>query len=892
MASIVNAQILNTKLQSPQLPNDLIPRQKLIDYANKNITRPLTLVSAGGGFGKSTFVSSWLNKTPYKNAWFSIDENDNDLRVFLTYFTAAIQNEIPNFGQRINSIILTPSIPPINVIINGLINDLSELPDLFILALDDLHLINNKEIFQILAQLLKFPPKFFHLVLITRIDPPLPLTQLRSKNMMKDIRASHLRVTSNEIELFVTHWIKQKNIAGIVNLLEKKLDGWITGLRLAMLHISLHQDDDKKFEKFLEEANFSEDYFLEEVFEHLNNSSKEFLLKTSILEKFSSQLADYIIVPTNNNANSKKIINQIVKKNLFIINLDTENNWYRYHHLLLSLLRKEIKKRFSRNTIVELHKRAVKWYESHSLFDNAFYHVLQTEKDDLIANFIKTHMYQPLNMDKWYILEGWLKELPDEIIHKSTILLIAQMWISHHKNRIWVIYDLLKKIDLLKKKEKISKELEIQIQFFKAVILFWDIKIKESYRIFKYVKDHLHKDQIGFKGINAIYYATAAYMNGKGKEIIREFERLLSNNDMFFSYKHLLLGGIIYLTLLEGNFFMANDYILRLEKTALHFKDTFFLSWINYFRGLINYQQNNLKKAEYYFGKALKKIYILNMNAPIDCFAGMLLTLQASNKKEKFDKIYSQMIEFVNERNKPFIKAFSYSLRARLALINNDLQSAEKYMDMTDMSFDSGNILYGIEVPRLTYIKLLLAQNTPSKIDEAINKLDEISFLFNKTRNISQLIPTLVLQAVAYKKKGDKEKAIKFLFDALTNGKPNVWITPFVEAGEEIRNLLLEIKSNKSFVYYITQILGKLPVINKARISHAKLDDLTNREMDVIALLAKRYSNKEIANKLFISPSTVKRHTITIYQKLGVNSRRDAVIKARELGVLQKTTHN
>jgi LuxR family maltose regulon positive regulatory protein len=489
-------------------------------------------------------------------------------------------------------------------------------------------------------------------------------------------------------------------------------------------------------------------------------------------------------------------------------------------------------------------------------------------------------------VDKWYLLDEWLKKLPDEVIHKSIPLLLAQMWILHHKNKIWVIPDFLKKIDKLRETEKISKETETEIQFFKAILLFWNVQIKKSYKLLKYVKDNLPEKKIGAKGINAIYYAVAAKMNGKIKEVVIEHEKLLSHNGMFVIYKHLLLAGIIYVKLLEGDLFVASEYVVITEKSALRFNDVFVLSWMNYFMGLINYQQNNLKKAEYYFEKALEKIYVLNMQAPIDCFAGMLLTLQANGKKKEFNKIYNQMIEFVNERNNPIFKTYSFSLRARLALLSGDLQSAENFIGVADMFFDSGNTLFEIELPRLTNIKLLLAQNTPSKINEAIKNLDEIKKLFDETINYSQLIPTLVLQAIAYKKKGNTEKAMDVLITALTNGERGKWISPFIEAGEEIRNLLLDIKLKNIFTDYITQILENFPSTKKIRTLHTKLDILTNRELDVISLLAKRYSNKEIADTLFISPATVKRHTITIYHKLGVNKRQQAVQKAQNMGIL------
>jgi LuxR family maltose regulon positive regulatory protein len=902
-------QILNTKLQSPNLPSDFIYRQKLIKYVNENIERPLTLVSAGAGFGKSTFVSSWVKEIAHNNAWVSLDNSDNDLRSFFQYLVIAIHRKEPEFGKNIKFLLNTPQLPPLKVLINNLINDLNNLSQFFILVLDDFHSINNRDIFNVLSSLIKFPPANFHLVLITRSDPPLPLAGLRAKNKMKDVRAVHLQLDQEEIKTFIEKYLQLENIDKITQILTDKLEGWIAGLRLAVLHLSFYESENEKLEKVLKETNFSEEYFLEEIINHLDKNTKEFLLKTSILEKFSAPLTEYILSTSKNGYSTGQIIRRFVKDNLFIINLDNQNIWYRYHHLFQSLLQKELKKKCTREMILSLHEKASEWYESHGLTDEAFYHMLQTDNPDKIAILIETHMFDLMNRDKWYVLDRWLRHLPSNYIKQSPALLIAQMWNLQNKTLLRELAELLPVFEELSGKMEIDKDLKTLYCFLKGVLLYWSPKIehiKESYGLFSYVKDNLSDDKVGPKGVNVNYYAVAAHVNGKGKEAKHELDKIIFNEQLNPIYRTLPIGGNIFTEVSAGNLESALSYAKFLINLAIKYEDTFAKTWGFYFSAYIYFQQNKIEEAEEAFKKTLDNIYMLNIMGSVDCYAGMLLCQQRLNKINEFDETCRSLVEYVDDRNNPVFKSYAYSIKTRLALINDDLLTAEKNMNLVDMYFDSGNTSIWIEMPRLTYCRYLLALNEDDQTEEALQKLNTHITFAEQTRNTPLLINSLVLQAVAYKKKDKSAQAEKALTKALTKGKQGGWIRPFIDGGKEVYGLLTRLKSDNSLEKYRMLVLKELSdyikaknkkieskkVSGKVNLSSAFFEELTNREMDIIILLAQRLSNKEIADKLFISLATVKRHTITIYQKLGVNGRRKAVQKAMELGILQHPGNN
>jgi len=777
-----------------------------------------------------------------------------------------------------------------------LVNDLNKLPERLFLAFDDFHLITNREIIDLFSTILKYPIPNLHLILITRIDPPLPLTKLRAQNKMKDVRSSHLRMTEEETRKFIQFHIPADNINPLVKILNHHLEGWITGLRLAVFHLPFQNEKTEDFETVLAKTNLPEEYFLQEILNNINAKKLKFLLKTSILQKFNPQLADHLLAESNDDFNSRAIIDELVKKNLFIINLDNEGQWYRYHHLFQSLLQKELKKRYPEETIIQLHKGASQWYESVASLEDAFFHAAQMNDYDRVSELVEKHMHTTLNENKWYVLEQWLKKIPDSYIYQSPVLIIARMWVLQHKNEIWAMPDLLEKLEELHSSTSWDKEIELQQQFFQGVILFWMAKIKQSLLLFDKVRKNLSPDKSGARSLATIYYANASQMNGTGREVFMEMEKTLYDNRNNTYFQTVLNGALVYMKMLEGNLFAAERVSCQALEHGQSENDIFGTIWSKYFLGYIAFQQGKYEISEKYFSYVLDNIYIINMVGSVDSFSGMMLSQLALNKTKDLESTLAQFISFVRERNNPVFRTIAYAIRARLALLNNDIETASHLIKTANMDFDSGTMLFHIEVPRITLCRILLAQNNSESTNEALGMLEELLTLAEKTRNIPQLINIQTLLAIGYKQKDNTNKAIESLTKALTIAEPGYWIHPFAEGGTEIHSLLLQINTDDKPGKFVAVLLRELSDANTTSFHNSarksptqnaeNLNRLSNREMDVIHLLEKRLSNKEIAAELYISESTVKRHTITIYQKLDVNKRREAVLKAREMGII------
>lgn len=369
--------ILATKLYIPSPRAKVVLRPRLLGRLNDGLHRKLTLVCAPAGFGKTTLVSEWLAGCEKPTAWLSLDEGDSDPARFLIYLIAALQTVVPTIGVGVLAALGAPQPPPTEAILTVLLNEITTVPD-FILVLDDYHVIDAEPVDHALTFLLEHLPPRMHLVLTTREDPPLPLPRLRARGQLTEVRATDLRFTPTEAAEFLEGVMGLKLPAEDVALLETRTEGWIAGLQLAALSVQDHQDAGSFIRSFTGSHHFVLDYLLEEVLQRQLESVQTFLLRTSILERLCGPLCDAVL--QDSAASGQKILEATERANLFIVPLDGERRWYRYHPLFADLLRQRLHQRTASATgdgvaeVSELHRRASEWYESNGLEVEAFHH--------------------------------------------------------------------------------------------------------------------------------------------------------------------------------------------------------------------------------------------------------------------------------------------------------------------------------------------------------------------------------------------------------------------------------------------------------------------------------------------------------------------------------------
>ncbi len=442
-------------MQRPRLSPDLVARPRLITRLNQGLDRKLTVISAQAGAGKTTLLAQWLEDCPQPSAWLSLDEHDNDLMVFVSYLCAAIQTVFPNACGEALELMKAIKAPPPRIITIALVNELEALhrgdeplnqdhhsKTGFILALDDYYTITEPTIHQFLSELIVYLPQGLHLALASRIDPPFPLARLRTRYEMTEVRTADLRLSSAETGSLLTFASGRELSKETIELFEKKTDGWAAGLRLAALSIRDLSDVTLFAQRFQEISNpVIMDYLLSEVLSQQSPAYWEFLLQTSILERFNGELCDAILWQAGNTTpasadlkyrSSRSILIELDATNLFLISLDQQAEWYRYHHLFRDLLLHRLRQQHSPEHIAALHKLASRWFEENGFIEEALTHAFLARDMDHAAAIVSRHRYGLMNRARWRRLDQYLHLFPPEYVDHTPGLLMLKAWLLYH----------------------------------------------------------------------------------------------------------------------------------------------------------------------------------------------------------------------------------------------------------------------------------------------------------------------------------------------------------------------------------------------------------------------------------------------------------------------------
>jgi len=458
--------LIRTKLHKPQVSPDLIPRPRLVKRLNHALDRKLTLVSAPAGYGKTTLLAQWLEGCDRPAGWLSLDERDNDLVVFLNYLVAAIQTVFPNACQTTLGLLQAPQMPPLDYLATMLVNEIADVSKAPIMVLDDYHTIQDEAVQGLLTALIRDLPEQAHLVLASRSDPPFPLASLRAGRQMLDIRASDLYFTSDEAQAFLEQTVGVTLPADIVSLLEERTEGWVVGLRLAALSMRGLPDHTAFVQSFRGTHRDLMDYLVAEVLARQPQHVQGFLLRTSILDRFCVPLCDAVLYGGRRtmdarrtaddeplsfvgrpSSRSRATLDELEQANLFLVPLDYERNWYRYHHLFQDSLRQRLRMQLDADEIASLHKRASAWLAGNGFTEEALDHVLVAGDVEGAAQLVEDCRHDLLNREDRPTLERFLKRLPEEVVRGRATLLVARAWVLQSRYQIAGIPPLLQEAE-------------------------------------------------------------------------------------------------------------------------------------------------------------------------------------------------------------------------------------------------------------------------------------------------------------------------------------------------------------------------------------------------------------------------------------------------------------
>ncbi len=903
-ANVQSSLFRRTKLHRPPVGKDHVNRQHLLDRLNKGLHRPVTLVSAPAGYGKSTLISRWLDISDIPCSWLSLDEQENDLRQFLFSFLAAVQSIFPEAGRGTKAMLDAPNLPPVTVLADTLVNEIDEIDQDFIVVLDDFHFIHEKSVQEFLGKVLRHPPQPMHLVLVGRKDPFLPISTLRARDQLTEVRTHDLRFSASEVKAFVESNLDNPIEDDTAIELAEKTEGWVTGLRLAILAMRGHDDAVGELLELKGTTGYVTEYLITEVLEVQSPAIRKYLLSTSILESFCAPLCDVLCRtdadPDESAIDGNAFIIKLQKENLFPIALDAENHWFRFHHLFQDLLQSQLKRRYSPEEISSLHARAGEWFSENGFIDEAIRHQVAAGDVNKAIQLVEQDRQTLLNNDRWSDLDKWLSALPDTAIEQRPELLLAKAWVHYFKFQHALVLPALEIVESLLNDDSAGQPLFGEIYLFKGVFCYWQ---GDGLRSLEYIEDALERIPSEYpmiRGFAEIYFGLAGQMQGQKERVDQVLSDLLSEQILDNLRKIRLMVARVWIHMFSGELevaFMLNRQLLN-ETTGN--SRAAFHAFSLYNQGRIHFQRDELHSAIHYLGLAAEMPYLMYRRADVDCMAGLALAYQAMQQTEEADAALKRLFDFTRSFNDSALSDMAQSCRARVSLMRGEAVSDQDLPNITGKT-GTGNMGLTLEIPIITQCRLLLAKGSDADLQKAEEKLQECLQLNRARHNTYQMIGIMALLTLIIDRRGRTDESIELLKQAVAMAEPGGFIHPFVESGRPMANLLKRLMGQDVAPNQLEKILNAFEDINHTAATQASvadtsspstptpqplIDPLSNRELEILEFLAKRLQNKEIAERLFISPNTVRTHLQNIYQKLDTSNRRQAVAKAFDLGIL------
>ncbi len=892
-------EILATKLNPPLVPADIIDRPHLCERLEKNALRPLTLISAPAGYGKSTLAAQWIETSSLPAAWISLGESDNDPRRFLQYIVAAVRSHESKACAEIHALLGAQELPPSDVLGKLLSNDLERVSKPFVLVLDDYHLITNPDIHDLLDGVLRHPPKSLHLAIVTRRDPPFSLVTMMAHGLVSEIRETDLQFDEVEtVEVLKRAADIRLDEDGITRIMDE-IEGWITGLRLFCLAAEKGVDPKVFLLGIKGGASHIQDYLVEQVFARQDPELQECLLKTSILDRFCAPLCEAICghTPGKETAKGKitgqRFIEIVAEAKLFGIQLDPGGKWIRYHHLFQALLLSHLQRKWDSKDIAALHRRAAKWFAAENLIDEALKHAAAAGDNELAADIIEDARFDALNEDKWPLLGKWLDSLPPGIENSRAHLLMGRAYVLIHSIRIDELPQILERVVELEGETPSDPILLGEIEFFRGILTFFLGDIKASKKHFAAALRTTPEINWECRAESEYFSNVVLHLEGQPAKAINGLNEAIKRNESRnLFYQTRLVFGLSFVNALSGNWpesFRAAEHLLEF---ALPNDFAYAVAWSGYMKAIASVQMLDLEEANRGFEFGYERRYIKNRRAAIDCLFGRALCRQLQGKADEADECLQEAREFAFWTGDPANLDIVDSGRARIALLRGDIDVAYRWLAGYHHKPFMPVRMFFLEFPEMTVCQVLVARGTPLSLKQASVKLEQLENESREFHHYCHLVPILVMKSLISYKSGEKRDALDILAEAVKLSWPGRWILPFIEGGAPVAELLTELPKNHEWGGFVTNTLARFDLDNPPRQQSAEgadevlVEPLTNRELDVLELICERDRDKEIAERLFISTSTVKTHLTHIYGKLGVNNRREAAKEAKRLGLV------
>ncbi|HSM59121.1 MAG TPA: LuxR C-terminal-related transcriptional regulator [Candidatus Sulfomarinibacteraceae bacterium] len=883
--------LLPTKVRIPPQPRRVLPRRRLIDALEQGAAHyKLTLLAAPAGYGKTTLLAQWAHASDSPLAWVSLGADDDDFERFFRYLLAAWEVVQPEVRDSSLGLLLETTSPDSDALLPAFVRTTGEMPGQLRVVLDDYHLIQAPAIHQALAFLLDHLPPTFHFVLSGRAEPPLPLARYRARRQLLELRAEELRLRPAEAGVFLSETMGLALTGEDEARLQEPLEGWIAGLQLAALSVRRGLTDAEQ-PLIVGRQRFIADYLAEDVLAHLPQEEQDFLLQTSILQRLCGSLCEAV----TGEQGGQEMLERLERKNLFLMPLDDRREWFRYHGLFADFLQGELQRR-SPAAAADCHRRAAAWYLAHELPEQAFHHALAGDDPQGMAQIFDRYLTAKLNAGELTGVRRWLEALPADWLEAYPVLDLGRAGFLAYTGAVEACMHCVDDVERRLRPAE-SEERRWQLARVTAVRCFLACMandVPRAERLAEQALAELPEENLGFRpGIYAALGDTYRN-NGRWQEAQQCYQTALTFTEsppIRVQAVH-LYGALADLELQQGNLQNAYDYWREALAAIQERKAVSALplsGWVHIRLGELLYQWNDLDQAREHLSRGLERAEAGgDVRALI---AGYLLAARLELAQGDVESAAAHI-----EQARPLVEKAAFAewrghfhrCRLELWLAQDRLRAAVAWADEMLQGGEQQGWAES-EAAQLSVARALIMIGDAASIARAQALLQPVLQAAEAQGRTGILIEALALQALAHWRRGRHTGALTSLQSALRPAQPEGYVRVFADLGLPLARLLQEARSRDVMPEYVARLLQAFEagVVGTLPIDQGLPEPLTEREQEVLDLLAAGLTNREIGEALVISPQTVKKHAGNIYGKLGVGNRTEAVGRARELNLLE-----
>lgn len=892
--------LLRTKLFMPQVHQHLVVRPRLLDRLDAGLSCKLTLISAPAGSGKTTLLGEWASRNGRPTAWLSLDDGDNDPVRFLSYLVAALETVAPTIGASVLSSLRSPQSPPMETLLTALLNDISSAPDPFVLVLDDYHLIDAETVNRAIAFLIENLPAQIHLVIATRQDPPLPLARLRARGQMIELRASELHFALAEATEFLNQMMGLSLTPADIAALEARTEGWIAGLQLAALSLQGNHDASGFVRAFAGNHRYIADYLVDEVLQRQPASARTFLLQTAILDRLHGPLCDAVTGQTNGQA----MLESLERGNFFVVALDDQRLWYRYHHLFADVLRAHLQAE-QPGQVAILHRRASEWHERYGALPDAIRHALAAGDEERDADLIERALPALRRRRLGVSLLGWLKDLPDDLVRRRPVLSVAYAWALLSAGELDAVEPRLRDAErwldspadnMVIVDDEELRQLPGTIAIYRAGLAQIRGDSRATAEFASLALNNIQPGDHLRHGAAAALLGLASWTIGDLAAAQQHYAAGMASLERAGHLSDMITGAVTLasISVAQGRLRDATRVLEQAVQRAAPQEEPRLFGTADLFVSLseLDRERNDLPAALQHLQRA--EDLAVGSGVPHDRSRWSV----AMARIREADGDLDGALDWLDEAERHSIDDFFpnvrpiAALRARMWVAQGRLDEPLGWARRQGLSMEN-SLTYLREFEHITLARLLLAQEASNHArgerEAVVDFLGCLLLAADAGGRRGSVIEILLLQGLAHQAHGNRSAALSSLERALIVAEPEGYVRIFIDEGPPMATLLGAADKTSATSAYTRQLAAAFGTPGGGTaMRQALIEPLSERELDVLRMLATDLDGPEIANELMISLNTMRTHTKNIYSKLGVNNRRTAVRRADDLGLLSR----